>query len=94
MPARCPSCALKYESEPGFFWGAMFLSYILSAFILLAVSLLLMFGFKWSATSSVLAAVALAALMFLKLARFSRSLWIHLIVPYDKDAIDTSSNEA
>ncbi|GAA3917874.1 hypothetical protein GCM10022406_00750 [Hymenobacter algoricola] len=27
MPAQCPVCGLAYEPEPGFYWGAMFVSY-------------------------------------------------------------------
>ncbi len=28
--AHCPSCGLRYEVEPGFFWGAMYISYAIS----------------------------------------------------------------
>ncbi|GAA3998751.1 hypothetical protein GCM10022408_07060 [Hymenobacter fastidiosus] len=27
MPAHCPVCNQAYEPEPGFYWGAMFVSY-------------------------------------------------------------------
>ena len=27
---NCPSCGVKFESEPGFFWGAMYFSYAYS----------------------------------------------------------------
>ena len=29
MREECPHCQLKFEVEPGFFYGAMFLSYIM-----------------------------------------------------------------
>ena len=39
----CPVCLRKYEREPGFYWGAMFVSYAFSiAFSLVA------FGTTWS----------------------------------------------
>ncbi|WP_045689131.1 MULTISPECIES: DUF983 domain-containing protein [Hymenobacter] len=30
MPERCPVCQVAYEPEPGFYWGAMFVSYAFS----------------------------------------------------------------
>jgi uncharacterized protein (DUF983 family) len=30
MNETCPSCGVKFESEPGFFWGAMYFSYAYS----------------------------------------------------------------
>ena len=30
MHDHCPSCNVKFESEPGFFWGAMYFSYAYS----------------------------------------------------------------
>lgn len=27
MPSHCPVCGQAYEPEPGFYWGAMFISY-------------------------------------------------------------------
>ncbi|PCJ67897.1 MAG: DUF983 domain-containing protein [Bacteroidetes bacterium] len=30
MNTHCPSCKVKFESEPGFFWGAMYFSYAYS----------------------------------------------------------------
>ena len=27
---HCPHCGVKFESEPGFFWGAMYFSYALN----------------------------------------------------------------
>mgnify|MGYP003706023769 CR=1 FL=1 len=30
MNETCPTCLVKFESEPGFFWGAMYFSYAYS----------------------------------------------------------------
>ncbi len=30
MNETCPVCSLRFEVEPGFFWGAMYISYALS----------------------------------------------------------------
>jgi uncharacterized protein (DUF983 family) len=83
MPDRCSSCQQKIEPEPGFYFGAMFLSYGISAWMLLFVSLILVFYFKWSVAGAMLMVLLVAALMYIKLLRFSRSLWIHMMIKYD-----------
>lgn len=37
MDETCKVCGLKYEVEPGFFWGAMYVSYALTVGIMLFV---------------------------------------------------------
>lgn len=85
MPLRCKVCNQKIEPEPGFYFGAMFLSYLLTAFPLLGIGLLLAFGLKWSMGGIIAALLFIAALTFIKVLRFSRSLWIHLMVRYQPD---------
>ncbi|MDQ3289725.1 MAG: DUF983 domain-containing protein [Bacteroidota bacterium] len=41
MPKHCPVCQLHYEIEPGFYWGAMYISYGFSVGIVLIVGVLL-----------------------------------------------------
>ena len=73
MHERCPNCHQHFEPEPGFYFGAMFVSYILSAFLLLIPSLILVFGFGWSADGAMAVVLFIAALSFFKLLRLSRS---------------------
>ncbi len=37
MDANCKVCDLKYEIEPGFFWGAMYVSYFLTVGLMLVL---------------------------------------------------------
>ncbi|MCF8426160.1 MAG: DUF983 domain-containing protein [Bacteroidia bacterium] len=37
MDATCKVCGLKYEIEPGFFWGAMYVSYALTVGLMLVL---------------------------------------------------------
>jgi uncharacterized protein (DUF983 family) len=41
MHVNCPNCDLRFEREPGFFYGAMFVSYALAVAIIVAVSIAL-----------------------------------------------------
>ena len=83
MPDECSDCGQKTNPEPGFYYGSMFLSYIMSGFLLLGSALVLVFYFSWSANQAMAFVLLLAAIMYLKLLRVSRSLWIHAVVKYD-----------
>jgi len=37
MPEYCPACGLKFEREPGFYFGAMYVGYAFSVAYLTAV---------------------------------------------------------
>ena len=74
----CPNCGLKFEREPGYFLGAMYISYGLGLIVIVAWGLLL-----WAVTSWSLMKITLwAILLFLPLVPiitlFSRVLWIYL----------------
>lgn len=37
METHCPVCDLQFEIEPGFFWGAMYVSYAVSVTMMLLI---------------------------------------------------------
>ncbi|MCA6073622.1 DUF983 domain-containing protein [Fulvivirga sedimenti] len=78
MHENCPVCGLRYEVEPGFFFGAMYISYAFSValFTTIAVALSVLGDFPVYvyAISIVVAVVVLFPLMF----RYSRILFLHL----------------
>lgn len=82
MHDRCEHCDLRFAPEPGYYWGAMFLSYILSGWALLLITLGLVFYFDWTVEMAMLLVIAIGILSYFKLLRFSRSLYIHLLVSY------------
>ena len=86
MHERCGVCNQRFTPEPGFYFGAMFLSYILSGWILLLTALALVFYFGWTVENAMIVVIAVGVLGYFKLLRFSRSLYIHIVVGYDKDA--------
>ncbi len=83
MPEKCEVCQQKMEPEAGFYFGAMFLSYIFSAWYLLLPTLLLVFYFKWHVNAAMGLAIFLGIISYLRILRGARSLWLHLMVPYD-----------
>lgn len=82
----CPHCGLLYEREPGFFFGAMYVSYALTMAVLLGTAFILynFFGDPevWVYITSVIIAVfILLPVIF----RYSRTLYLHAFggVRYD-----------
>jgi len=78
MHDRCPACGLHFDREPGYFLGAMYISYGLGLAIICAFG-----GALWTLTHWRLDKVAIwAVVIFLpfapKLTFLSRVLWIYL----------------
>lgn len=83
MHDRCPKCNANLEPEPGFYYGAMFVSYVLMVFPLLGFTMLLRWGLGWSIESAFALIIFLTALIFVWWFRFSRAVWLNLMVKYD-----------
>ncbi|MBK8501871.1 MAG: DUF983 domain-containing protein [Saprospiraceae bacterium] len=93
MKPACDSCHQNYEPEPGFYYGAMFISYILTAWIFIIVGLGLAFGLGWTVTQTLIAVAVLAILIHNLIFRLSRSLWIHFFVKYKPSATAETSTD-
>jgi len=86
MPKKCAHCGQVMEPEPGYYYGAMFLSYIVYSLIMLPIALLLVFYFKWSEAAAIGFVILISVLFFFRILRGARSLWIHMMVRYDPSA--------
>jgi uncharacterized protein (DUF983 family) len=93
MPERCSVCNLKTEPEPGYYFGAMFISYIWTGFLFLAIIALCTLVFGWSVNQSFVLLIIVAALMYFWIARVSRSIFFHLDIRYDPSKIKNPKNE-
>ena len=83
MNKRCPHCDLNLEPEPGFYFGAMFISYIISAWFCIVFILFFHWVLDWSLNGSFAVLLALLAIVFVWFFRFSRSVWLHIVTKYD-----------
>ena len=85
MHQRCTSCGLKFEREPGYFLGAMYISYALSLTAIVLLAVLLWLVTRWS----IMRVTVWAILLFLPLAPaltlFSRVLWMYLDWAFDPE---------
>ena len=84
MYDSCPCCGQPYEPEPGFFYGAMYVSFALNVAIFL-VSLFILYQFVEEITMAMMiGVVAVVVIGFLPIIfRLSRSLWINIFIRYE-----------
>ena len=85
MHEACPVCGYVFEREPGYFVGAMYISYALAIPVYLALAGVLRLALReWSDP----AILALALPLFIPFApllfRYSRVIWMHLDVSVDR----------
>jgi uncharacterized protein (DUF983 family) len=78
MHRACPVCGLRYEREPGYFLGAMYISYGLAVPLMLVFFLLFWRFTEWKFTMLMLASLAALLPFAPGLTLLSRVLWIYL----------------
>ena len=91
MNAICDCCGLKYEKEPGYFYGAMYESYgvMVGWFIITwAIDTFLINSETWQyLTFFIISIIVFMPLTF----RISRLLWLNIFVKFDKDKININN---
>ena len=82
MNDHCENCGLKYEVEPNFFFGSMFVSYGLAVLVGILIFLVSHFIFKASLNNQFIAIVVGLVLVMPPIARMARTIYIALFVRY------------
>lgn len=86
MHENCPSCNLKYEREPGFFYGAMYVSYALTVALWIAVAVAFFVLFqKIEPWWFLITGIVLLLILLPGIYRLSRAIWLMMFVPYEPD---------
>ena len=78
MQQSCAACGLVYEREPGYFIGAIYLNYGVTAVLALGITWSLDLAVGLTLRQQLVVAIAVAALVPLAFFRYSRSLWLAL----------------
>ena len=93
IKTQCSECGLKYEKEPGFFYGALYVSYALSSgiFIVLYLSDALWIHMEtWLLLTLVTTAIiGLYPCNY----RWGRLFWLNFFVRYDKNFKKTKDSQ-
>ncbi|HRN98352.1 MAG TPA: DUF983 domain-containing protein, partial [Flavobacterium sp.] len=79
---NCSKCGLKYQIEPNFFFGAMYVSYAAAVAVGMAIFLVAHFAFEASLNNSFIAIIVGLLVLMPWIARISRNIYINLFVNY------------
>ncbi len=85
MNEHCPNCQENFMPEPGFYYGAMFISYIFTGFFCLSFVGITHWVFGWSTGASFGVLILILAIFFVWIYRMARSIWIGFNVDYKEE---------
>lgn len=88
MLQRCPKCDLNYFPEPGYYFGAMFISYVWTGWFCLLFVALFHWILGWSLTVTFGLLILFLVINFVYIFRISRLMWININVRYDPRSIE------
>lgn len=89
MPEHCHCCGLKFNKEPGFFYGSMYVGYGLSVAYLIAFYVAMFVLFRdFSIEAYLLFSIGSLVLLTPVIFRVSRSIWLFMFEKFDPTAIE------
>jgi uncharacterized protein (DUF983 family) len=83
MHQNCAHCGLRYELEPSFFFGSMYVSYGYSVALFVATYILMNLFFEPSIKQIIAVLLAVVILLAPLVLRLARITWLNIFVPYD-----------
>ena len=83
MNENCSHCGLKYQIEPSFFYGAMYVSYGLNVAVGIAAFIISYVFFKTDLKTAFIAIIVSILILFPVVLRLARSIYINMFVSYD-----------
>ena len=84
MNENCSHCGLKYQLDPSFFYGAMYVSYGLNVALSVVVFLLSYLFIHWDLKTTLIAILIANIILFPFVIRWSRNIYINFFVSFDE----------
>jgi len=84
MNEKCSHCGLKYQIEPSFFYGAMYVSYGLNVGLSIAAFIVSYLIFNSSLKVSFISILLSNVVLFPFVLRWARNIYINMFVSFDK----------
>lgn len=84
MHEKCSHCGLKYQMEPSFFYGAMYVSYALSVAVGVAAFVIFKMLLGLPLVQTFIAMVLGLVILYPFILRISRNIWINMFVDYQE----------
>ncbi len=92
MKTTCSECSLKYEREPGFFYGALYVSYAFSSGIFITLYLLDAIWIHMNTTLLLTLVVSGIIGLYPFSFRWGKAMWLNFFVRYDKKYANQKQN--
>lgn len=90
---KCANCGLVYDMEQGFWYGAMYVSYAFGVAMSVPLVLILIYTTELSVFEITGVVFGLLLLTMPPNFRYSRSVWLHIFVRYDKKLGESQSTD-
>ena len=85
MNEKCSHCGLKYQIEPSFFYGAMYVSYGLNVALGVAAFIISYVILNSSIKTAFISIIVSNVVLFPFVLRWARNVYINMFVSYDPD---------
>jgi ABC-2 type transport system ATP-binding protein len=92
MRPECPTCGLKFEREPGYFLGAIYINYAATVICMLAGFFALDYFVNLSLTYQIIVWSGFGVVFPMLFYRYSKSLWLcldYVFSPVEEDRVET-----
>lgn len=83
MRQECPHCGQDFWPEPGFYYGAMFISYIFMGWFCIGFVAFFHWVLDWSTEASFALLIAVVGFFFVYIFRLARSIWLNINYKFD-----------
>lgn len=94
MHERCSHCQSKYQIEPSFFYGSMYVSYGVGIAFAVAAFIISYELLGSSLMTAFIAIVGTLIALMPVIMRLSRNIWINLFMSYDKELAKKSKTNS
>lgn len=85
MQDTCSHCGLRYEVEPNFFYGAMYVSYAYSVALFVATYITMNMIYEPEITDIIITLAIVVIVLAPLVLRLSRITWLNLFVKYEPE---------
>ncbi len=86
MNENCSHCGMKYQIEPSFFYGAMYVSYGLNVAVGVAAFIISNVFIGLDLVNSFIAIISTIVVAFPFVVRWARNIYINMFISYDPTA--------
>ena len=93
MPKNCPVCGQSFSPEPGFYFGASYVSYAITIAVMVPIFILNYLVLQIPFDTLLFGIIGLIVLLAPIIYILSRSIWINFFVSYEKGAGKTSQSK-